>query len=351
MDVIKVQTGALRPYFGTFCKNLTEHCKSSPETLNATQVDDLCKGISSEDMREARLSFPSVSGALAAYSGTFMILYLAFALPYRALRFIRLWITLGLVAIVFFTVNAGLSTFQHHSEDMIVGLIIGLLFALYAVFIHLNAFANRLSVSNPLSAKRAGEENVGNKKNIEGGPLSSSPFSDPFDETGSLSNRGSGSAGGLFGGGNSGGGGENDKDWFWKNFHIPRVRQSARNMWRRSENYFSGRGRGGNRNVTNTSPRTSGLHPTTTTATTNLSRHTSNAYINPAFNGGGSRLNDDHILANHLHQETRFGGNGGNGNGNGNGALGASNTANLHHPGANHRASSTLRTFQASSNA
>lgn len=325
-----MQTGHLRPYFGKVCTNLTEFCEKTPGILNATLVEDKCTPEEIKDIREARLSFPSVSAAMAVFSATFLVFYISFALPYRALRWARLWTTLGLFAVVFFTINAGLATFQHHLEDSIVGGLIGLLFSLYTVFLHLNAFANRLSVSNPLSAKRAGEENVHNKSNIEGGKLST--LSDPFDENGSLSQ--SGGAGGLFGGA------DNDRDWFWKNFHIPRVRQSARNMWRRSENYFARGGAARSAGAANdvnsrgTSPR----------ATSAGARGHSNAYINPAFNGGSGRNDEGHILSNHLHQETRFGGLSGTSNG------GLASTANLH-PGANHRASNALRTFQASSNA
>lgn len=299
VDIIKVQTGELRPYFRNVCTNLSDFCDRNPlSVLNASAVNHYCDN--SDAVRNGRLSMPSFSAAMSAYSAFFLILYLAFALPYRAFRFFRLWSTLALLLVVFFTINSGLSTYQHFIHDMIIGVLIGLFFAFYAVFIHLNAFTNQLSTSNFFGAKRTAT-NI--NSSIESGANETANSEHLFDEI-SHSN--------LFA--------DTGKEWSW-NFHIPRVhtlRQSAHNLWRKSENYFNGQ-----------RPN----HLNASSASTNSPRtnaKVSNAYINPAFSGGAR---DENILANHLHQETRFGSNGSNGTGNG-----------AHSFSANQRPN-TLRTF------
>lgn len=302
VDILKYQTGALRPYFMHTCVALT----ALPCPSNMSIVSQLC---GADDLKVAQTSFPSMSAAMLVYAVTFVVLYLCFALPYRALRFLRVWMVLALLVLTGLVFNARMSTNQSHLSDMVVGTLIGLFLALFIVFIHLNAFANRLSNSNFFGANRTNRDRAAS---VEG--QTGTGESDLFDEV-SHSN--------LFA--------DSDKDWFWKNFHIPRVhtlRQSARNMWRKSENYFN---------------RPSMVDSVTNTPKSN--HKMSNAYINPAFNGGRDDSGSSHnhtgsnILANHLHQESRFGSNARDS------IVSGSNNLNGNH----NQARSTLRTFQANS--
>jgi hypothetical protein len=263
VDVLKYQTGEPRPYFANVtCGNFSiSHCMEGITPENA------CPNTPKDELKEARMSFPSMTAGMSFYATVFLVLYLSFALPYRGVRFLRVWLILGIAFVTVLAFNARLSTNQNHVWDMVVGLFIGLFFALYIVFIHLNAFANRLSNSNFLGANRSAKDCI---NTVEGQLDSTSQFDQVSHSD-------------IFA--------ENDKpDWFqfqWKNFHIPRVhtlRQSARNMLRRTDNYFGNRPAAAADQGSNNTPR--------------ANHKLSNAYINPAFNS-----RDDSILSNHLHQD------------------------------------------------
>ncbi|KAI2803827.1 Phospholipid phosphatase- protein type 5 [Blomia tropicalis] len=286
VDIVQYQTGMIRPNLLETCPKLADLCRSSvANQLNHSQLTDNC---SPADLKRSQMSFPSLTGSLVAYSTLYLILYLWYAMPYRALRFVRIYATLALMATSILTLNTRYLLNQNSLISLCVGSIIGILFALFIVYAHLNAFANRLSTTNVLAANRIASSGRSLSTSNNNGNNSASITNEQlFDSSSSISQSN------LFA--------DDEKEWFWKSFRIPRVhtfRQSARNMWKRSENLFNNSRTSLSNNNNNGSNQTTMRKNGKSTATTVSSN---NAYINPAFNA-----RDDSILANHIHQDSRF---------------------------------------------
>lgn len=141
INVLKLQVGRYRPYLLSICPDFCSNNSNCTEDLGNKMI-------------EARKSFPSLTSSLSTYAALFMILYLAAAINHRAGRMIRTIMSVCLViGSLSISINRVLA-FKSHLSDVIVGIIIGSLFAIYIVFIHLNSFANILSKTNPFSSRK-----------------------------------------------------------------------------------------------------------------------------------------------------------------------------------------------------
>lgn len=238
MDSLKLQAGVLRPYFIQVCPELERYCSSNAASLNYTEVESLCTTTSQSVLDQARMSFPSMSTAIAFYSSLFTVLYTTFTVPYRVVRPSR--VVLGLIILACLVANERVTSNNNHPADVIVGCLIGLFFSLFICIGHLNMFANQLSVTNPFSSKRVNWTANGDN--------------DPKEDV------------------------TKDEYWNYKPFNIPRVHTLTRpvnlNIKRvDDEDYYP-----------NESPvNVNSLTRPYTTATHNNNNPSNGAYYNPAF--------------------------------------------------------------------
>lgn len=248
IDAIKLQTGYLRPNFLFICEELTNFCF---QKLNSfPDPENLCKN-NSDSVRTGRMSFPSLTTGLSTYVTIFLAFHLTFALPHRALRILRIFGITCLLTLSLLLSLSRVTTDNNSMMDVLFAIPIGLLFALYTVFLHVNAFANRMSNTNFCSSKRTNSnETLGNNTNdLDRISISSLNQNE-------------------------------NQDWFWKRFHIPRAQafgKNTRNMFSRGDKQLS--------------------HVSSFNSNRNLHNHDSKTYINPAFES----RND--ILDNHLHRD------------------------------------------------
>lgn len=204
VDVFKLQIVSVRPYI----------LYDNP---------NICNG--SFNIFKNQRSFPSLVSTQSTYTGLFLILYLTAALSQRGLRGIRAILLLIIFLLSIMLSMSRVTTLQNHPIDVVVGMIIGTLIALYIVFMHLNSFTNRMSMTNFFSARPSYCQNSGG----------SSALVQNFDKQTM----------------------DPDDPVIWKNFRIPRAQQM------RSRTADSGLSR-------NQSFRMS-------------QRNRPNSYINPAF--------------------------------------------------------------------
>lgn len=220
IDLIKVQTGFIRPDFALTCPPVVDQCRSNPAGL--LDVNATCHEF---DTRDGQMDFPSITSGFSTYVGAFLILYTAFVFSFRPFRVLRVFLATTVATLSLLLSISKYTSFRNSLSAVIVGMLIGLAIALYIVFLQLNAFANRLSDSNFFSAKRVTSQTVSTV----------------------------------------GGGGQSKPDWFWRDFHIPRVQHI----------------------------RSSAQQPNS-----RLSQRSQRAYINPAFDG-----HQHDFLDNQLHRE------------------------------------------------
>ena len=141
-DVIKFSLGRLRPYFLTVCNpNLEDVCYQVedeyiegdddsdyyyPEVIHLKYVvEENCTG-NSDLLKEARLSFVSGHSSISFYIAVFLIIFIK--------KHINIWILRILLQVAYFVLALWISItrindYMHHPEDVIIGSIIGMMFA------------------------------------------------------------------------------------------------------------------------------------------------------------------------------------------------------------------------------
>lgn len=191
VDILKHQLASPRPYYLVLCPRLVAYCGNNTDAdhhLNHSVVEELCSELDSFELSEARMSFPSSSTSLATYSAMFLLLYTSFVTAHRGLRWARIWVVLALVVLPALVATSRVQSNHNHVVDVVVGAALGASIAVYIVFVHLNVFANRITVSNFFTANRQATKHE--------------------SSAGATSKHHEESA---------------DKEWYWKSFHIPRV--------------------------------------------------------------------------------------------------------------------------------
>ncbi|XP_054158004.1 phospholipid phosphatase-related protein type 1-like, partial [Oppia nitens] len=253
-DTLKLVTGRLRPYFLTVCQTIHEICKRlslentgidyetrAPVNYRHVWVDPtdfpdtvLCQNQTSI-IRSARMSFPSGTASLSTYSALFIVLYITYAWTARSSRVFKLWFTVTSVICLLIVCAGKVTTHDNHWDDIVAGLVIGIGFALYICYTQLNLFSDLL---------------------VSGGSGSGDqPISDTLENQSQMTDD------------------EDDGQWFWRYFHIPRV-----NLLRRSARYFRKR----------TAEPNIGCGTGMSSMTPRLGSNSS--YVNPAFD------HKDHIM-------------------------------------------------------
>ncbi len=152
-DICKSVLGWPRPNFWETCQPDVE-CHGD---VNAVKyhVDFTCKsGISAEELDDARKSFPSGHASFAAFGALFLVLYLHKRLstptfPVCIVTSVRPLIQLILLASAWWSAITRVTDYVHHPIDVVAGLVLGAIVALWS-FSHLLAFFQR---SNEQSQK------------------------------------------------------------------------------------------------------------------------------------------------------------------------------------------------------
>jgi len=137
--LVKLLVVAPRPHFTTVCAATTVGATLSTQSCHGTTSD----GSVTPAVREALRSFPSYHAAMAVYMGTFLVLYV-----HRNLRLRGQYSTVFLLAFPLAVTSAigalhRQATFHASWEDVFWGGVVGVLFALYAVYGTLDRFRER----------------------------------------------------------------------------------------------------------------------------------------------------------------------------------------------------------------
>ncbi len=148
-EMAKFKVGRLRPYFLTVCDlDLTDDlCKDRDGHYKFVE-DYHCKG-DEHEVREATKSFFSGHSSFSFYTATFLIVYLharlrrldeadhapqspsmrSFKLIFRGLKILRPFLQFGIFALAFYIVLTRISDYKHHPGDVLVGIVVGIVFA------------------------------------------------------------------------------------------------------------------------------------------------------------------------------------------------------------------------------
>lgn len=150
-DSLKLSVGELRPNFLDVCKpNLSpETCKNSGE-YEVYVTNYTCTG-DSDLTREGRLSFPSGHSSIITYNMAFLIFYLETKqyLP----RGVRSSLSLLFAVTACLVSLSRLGDFKHHIQDVIAGMTIGGISAVYTYF-----YLMRLNMVNSVKERKENEK-------------------------------------------------------------------------------------------------------------------------------------------------------------------------------------------------
>ncbi|KAL8581439.1 hypothetical protein ACOMHN_004324 [Nucella lapillus] len=144
-DVTKNMTGRLRPDFLETCRLKVNAC-----ALNTSLDDSFCLNADTMELRRARTSFPCLHSALTAYAAVYVSVYIHGAMGSHSVRVLRPFLTLVFVTLSALEGLAKFTTCQSHWTDVITGLALGLVVALYLTLGVLNQFQEHLSQSEML---------------------------------------------------------------------------------------------------------------------------------------------------------------------------------------------------------
>ncbi|XP_029685769.1 phospholipid phosphatase 1-like isoform X1 [Takifugu rubripes] len=135
-DVAKYSIGRLRPNFLAVCKPVWEHvnCGTGGYTENFTCTGDRFM------VDESRLSFFSGHASFAMYCMLFLVLYIQARLRSEWARLLRPTIQFFLIATAVYVGLSRVSDYKHHWSDVLAGLLLGALAAVFTVSCVSNSF-------------------------------------------------------------------------------------------------------------------------------------------------------------------------------------------------------------------
>ncbi|GAB0086629.1 Phospholipid phosphatase [Sergentomyia squamirostris] len=150
VEALKVIVGGLRPHFFDTCRpNVLDYCNEGQliQRYYCTNKDD-----SRAFVRDTQKSFPSGHSTLSFLEAIFLAWYLQKRIPkFKSLFFIPLLQTLCLCW-AFFCSLSRITDHRHHWYDVLVGSIIGILFAIFCCKVSCKSFTNsNMSSLNPES--------------------------------------------------------------------------------------------------------------------------------------------------------------------------------------------------------
>ncbi|XP_039963038.1 putative phosphatidate phosphatase [Bactrocera tryoni] len=133
-EIGKFTIGRLRPHFISVCQpQLSDgsNCES-PQNLHRYIENYICvgSGYTSEDVWQARLSFPSGHSSLCFFALTYVAIYLQYKITWRGSKLTRHFLQFTLVMLAWFTALSRIMDNWHHWSDVLCGGLLGLAMAL-----------------------------------------------------------------------------------------------------------------------------------------------------------------------------------------------------------------------------
>ncbi|XP_076471507.1 phospholipid phosphatase 1-like [Babylonia areolata] len=127
-NVPKYTIGRLRPHFFAVC--VPDFSKVTNTQSYITE--DICTGNNTDDIKEARVSFPSGHSSMAAYCMLFLVLYLERRFTWQGMLLLKSFLQVVSTLMAVYTCLSRVSDYKHHWSDVLAG---GLLGALVAGFV------------------------------------------------------------------------------------------------------------------------------------------------------------------------------------------------------------------------
>ena len=129
-DIGKKMVGRLRPHFLSVCLPNYSKFNCSDGYITA----DVCTSQNKERLLQARLSFPSGHSSSAAFVSVLLALYIEYAIPLKQFNMIKPIIQFILISLGVSCGYTRISDYWHHWSDVLVGFVIGTVFAIYTIF-------------------------------------------------------------------------------------------------------------------------------------------------------------------------------------------------------------------------
>nr|AAQ22466.1 RE35738p [Drosophila melanogaster] len=133
-EVGKYTIGRLRPHFLAVCQPQIADGSmcSDPVNLHRYMENYDCagEGFTVEDVRQARLSFPSGHSSLAFYAMIYVALYLQRKITWRGSKLSRHFVQFAVVMVAWYTALSRVMDHWHHWSDVLSGSLLGVAGAL-----------------------------------------------------------------------------------------------------------------------------------------------------------------------------------------------------------------------------
>ncbi|XP_022191014.2 putative phosphatidate phosphatase [Nilaparvata lugens] len=130
VTVAKYTVGRLRPHFVAVCQP-SVNCNTHDPYDYVT--DYVCTNRDNDKTLDARLSFPSGHASMAFYSATYTVLYLQKRMPWRVSVVVSHLIQALLLFGAWYTAMTRIQNNMHHWGDVLVGMLIGVFWAIFFV--------------------------------------------------------------------------------------------------------------------------------------------------------------------------------------------------------------------------
>lgn len=137
----KLTIGRLRPHFLSVCKPDYSRFNCSDGYI----VADVCTG-DPRLITEARKSFPSGHASFSAYFMVFLVVYLEAMIPSRRTVFFKPFLQIGFLTMGILTSLSRVYDYRHHWGDVLTGLVLGTIVALFVTLRMLSLFKRRQRV-------------------------------------------------------------------------------------------------------------------------------------------------------------------------------------------------------------
>lgn len=139
-EIGKRMIGRLRPHFLSVCNPKYSQLNCSVSTLSGIAYNSIYTGGSfctgnADEIKEARLSFPSGHSSFSAYTMTFLIVYLEARLPLLRFRFLKVLIQILAFIGWYVTSMSRVSDYYHRGSDVIGGSVLGFVIALHITMV------------------------------------------------------------------------------------------------------------------------------------------------------------------------------------------------------------------------
>lgn len=133
-DIGKYTVGRLRPHFLAVCKPDFSSLNCSSGFRKNFITDYECTG-DADVIREARLSFPSGHSSFGAYCMVFLVLYIDIRMTFcKHLKLFKPFLQFVFVNMAILCGLSRVSDYKHHWSDVLTGLLLGTLVAIFFVY-------------------------------------------------------------------------------------------------------------------------------------------------------------------------------------------------------------------------